>query len=302
MSTTFVPTFLYIKQHIKTGKLYFGKTIKDPEKYVGSGVHWKRHIAKHGKEFVTTLWYCLFLDEDALTEFAINFSVQEHIVKSTLWANQILENGIDGGSAPGIGNGVFGKKFPNRVYTITDELRALRSKHRKEYIAKHGVKELTPEQRELKSIKMKEQFANGTRSPFGKRGAEHPMFGKHHTEEHKQQMSDRFSGENNPNYGKHTSDEVKQRWLDSGRNTGEKNGNYGKRGETHHSYGKKQSAETVEARATFNRGTKRTLVKCPFCEKLGGDNAMKRWHFANCKLNLTKVPLQSDCVPQPIVP
>jgi len=24
-------------------------------------------------------------------------------------------------------------------------------------------------------------------------------------------------------------------------------------------------------------------VSCPWCEKVGGDNAMKRWHFDNCK-------------------
>lgn len=52
----YTPTYLYIKQHTITGKLYFGKTIKDPEKYMGSGTHWKRHINKHGKEHVETLW------------------------------------------------------------------------------------------------------------------------------------------------------------------------------------------------------------------------------------------------------
>lgn len=32
----FKPTFLYLKQHSVTGKLYFGKTVsKDPSKYKG---------------------------------------------------------------------------------------------------------------------------------------------------------------------------------------------------------------------------------------------------------------------------
>jgi len=43
-TTEFQPTYLYIKQHTKTGKLYFGKTGNDPEKYLGSGTRWKRHL------------------------------------------------------------------------------------------------------------------------------------------------------------------------------------------------------------------------------------------------------------------
>ena len=37
------PTYLYVKQHNKTGLKYFGKTTKkDPLKYKGSGLYWKR--------------------------------------------------------------------------------------------------------------------------------------------------------------------------------------------------------------------------------------------------------------------
>lgn len=31
-------------------------------------------------------------------------------------------------------------------------------------------------------------------------------------------------------------------------------------------------------------GKKANLIMCPHCEKVGGDNTMKRWHFENCKL------------------
>jgi hypothetical protein len=90
-------TFLYIKKHSITGLLYFGKTTKNPEKYYGSGKYWLKHIKKHGKKHVVTLWYCLFLDKDTLTSFALNFSKQNNIVKSDLWANLTEENGLDGG-------------------------------------------------------------------------------------------------------------------------------------------------------------------------------------------------------------
>jgi hypothetical protein len=94
------PTYLYIKRHSVTGKCYFGKTIKeDPVKYLGSGVHWRNHIRAHGIEYVETLWYKLFTDQDELTRVALAFSKQQDIVNSELWLNLKEENGID--SAPG---------------------------------------------------------------------------------------------------------------------------------------------------------------------------------------------------------
>lgn len=98
----FTPTYLYIKQHTVTGKLYFGKsqskTVKQLLKYTGSGTHWTNHIKKHGKENVITLWYCLFFDQESLTEFAINFSLQQNIVESTVWLNLKIEDGRNNGT------------------------------------------------------------------------------------------------------------------------------------------------------------------------------------------------------------
>jgi len=42
-------------------------------------------------------------------------------------------------------------------------------------------------------------------------GENHPMFGKHHSEETKQKMSDAKSGENHPMFGKHHSEETKEK-------------------------------------------------------------------------------------------
>lgn len=99
--TIYTPTYLYIKQHSVTGKLYFGKTTRDPKKYLGSGTHWGRHIKKHGKEHVETLWYCLFFDKEIISEFALIFSEQQNIVESSDWLNIIPENGLDG-APPGV--------------------------------------------------------------------------------------------------------------------------------------------------------------------------------------------------------
>lgn len=93
----FKPTFLYIKRHSITGKLYFGKTIKkNVEKYNGSGEYWTKHIKKHGIDKVETLWYCLFTDIESLTHFAYDFSIKNDIVNNKIWANLENENGLDG--------------------------------------------------------------------------------------------------------------------------------------------------------------------------------------------------------------
>lgn len=92
----FTPAHLYIKQHTVTGKLYFGKTINNPLKYDGSGTHWVRHIKKHGKEHIVTLWYELFTDKDEIQRFALSFSEDMNIVESKQWLNAKMENGLDG--------------------------------------------------------------------------------------------------------------------------------------------------------------------------------------------------------------
>jgi hypothetical protein len=97
------PTYLYIKQHSVTCKFYFGKTTsRDPIKYLGSGLHWVPHIKKHGREYVVTLWYELFTDQEELTTFALEFSEKMDIVKSDQWLNMIPENGIGGQSTENV--------------------------------------------------------------------------------------------------------------------------------------------------------------------------------------------------------
>ena len=99
----FSPTYLYIKQHTITGKLYFGKAARSHEKmlqYPGSGKYWSAHIRKHGRQFVTTLWFCLFLDKEECKKFALMCSSLWDIVKSNNWANFKIENGLDGGHGP----------------------------------------------------------------------------------------------------------------------------------------------------------------------------------------------------------
>ncbi len=100
-SNNFKPTWLIIKQHSVTGLKYFCKSVLPEDrakKYLGSGKVWTRHVEKYGKEYVETIWMKLFVDKNECREFALNFSKKNSIIKSSTWANLVLENGTGGGS------------------------------------------------------------------------------------------------------------------------------------------------------------------------------------------------------------
>lgn len=144
---TFKPTFLYIKRHKVTGLLYFGKTSKkDVTKYNGSGKHWKRHIQKHGTEHIETIWFCLFLDQETCSDFALKFSNQENIVDSSEWANLVTENAMDG-APPGHKGHIFTEteleKMSNGCKAVweRDGYREKMKKIRKEQANRPEVKE-----------------------------------------------------------------------------------------------------------------------------------------------------------------
>ena len=103
MKKVFKPTYLCVKTHTVTGLKYFCKTVKiDPHSYPGSGKYWLRHLKEHGRKFTTEI-VGYFECKDECSEFAVRFSLQHNIVESVdefgkkIWANCIVENGLDGG-------------------------------------------------------------------------------------------------------------------------------------------------------------------------------------------------------------
>lgn len=88
--------YLYVKQHSKTGLKYFGKTTRDPYKYLGSGKYWTRHIKKYGTEFVDTIHLWEFQGQEEAIEFALQFSKENSIIESHEWANLTEENAVGG--------------------------------------------------------------------------------------------------------------------------------------------------------------------------------------------------------------
>jgi len=135
--TDFKPTKLYIKHHSITGMLYLGKTsFHDPYKYHGSGIRWKSHIKKHGKQYVETLWVSKeFTDPNELYSFAMKLSAMLGIVKSPKWANLIPENGVNGGPA----NKGISRSTASRIK------QSISSKGHKKYSTKNYCKPKSPE-------------------------------------------------------------------------------------------------------------------------------------------------------------
>jgi len=110
----FSPTALLILTHTITGLKYFCKTARLDELaiYKGSGHYWKRHLKAHGRTINTEV-YGVFYNKELCMATAIAFSLEHNIVNSELWANLIIENGLDGA---GIGklHSMYGKPHPQR--------------------------------------------------------------------------------------------------------------------------------------------------------------------------------------------
>lgn len=93
---------LMLKTHTKTGLKYLCMTRRsDWKKYTGSGVHWKRHLAKHGNTFETTLLF----ETDDYSEFvdiALMYSELYDVVKNPEFANSVPESGYGDDGRPNV--------------------------------------------------------------------------------------------------------------------------------------------------------------------------------------------------------
>jgi len=87
--------YLYLKTHNKTGLKYLGKTIQDPYKYNGSGIHWTHHIKKYGYDITTEILFQT-TDKHKLKESGLYYSNLWNIVESKDFANLTAEEGQGG--------------------------------------------------------------------------------------------------------------------------------------------------------------------------------------------------------------
>lgn len=154
-------TYLYIKQHNQTGLRYFGKTTRDPYRYIGSGLHWRRHIKKHGKD-IATIWTMQFDDEADCEDFAVLFSELFDIVASAAWANMKIENGRDGWPA-GVPNP---RSVPQSVETRAKKSAKLKGTTKSAHYAQANGNYGKPMPEERKEKMRATKAANPTAKPW----------------------------------------------------------------------------------------------------------------------------------------
>jgi hypothetical protein len=115
MSYQFSSTALLVMSHNVTGLKYFCKTsnLRNIYNYKGSGLYWKKHLKKHGKD-VTVGIMGFYTDYQRCRDAALKFSNENDIVNSDAWANLVLENGTDG-ALNGSDNPFYGKKHTHEM-------------------------------------------------------------------------------------------------------------------------------------------------------------------------------------------
>lgn len=199
----FSPTYLYIKQHTKTGKLYFGKTIQDPIKYKGSGLLWNSHLSYHGKEHIVTLWYQLYDNVFDLVADALSMSHKLDIVNNKSWLNLIPENGLGVAFNENLSNEYYfilpcgtitDKKYTNKEFANLHSLncKSMCNTFRKGFLyfgfGRVGCKNL-PKQKQIISEERKQRLRDLN-------------LGKTKSYETRKKISEKTRGGNNPMYGR----------------------------------------------------------------------------------------------------
>lgn len=192
---------LYIKTHLVTGLKYFGKTQqRDAARYKGSGKRWLRHLAKHGN-CVHTRTLATFDDEeiDKASTFAIEFSIENDIVKSNDWANLMVEcivGGSNFGSTLNDPLGIVREKISDatiRMWQNTEKRNKIIESHKLSWTAERRASnsaimktKWTPEKKELHRKKMQTHHANNPNN--------HAHFLGPKTESHKTAISTALLG------------------------------------------------------------------------------------------------------------
>lgn len=99
----FKPTKLMVRMIVRddNSKIYYlHKTTTNNSLYQGSGVTWKKYLKKYSSILV---WESdFYTDVEQLQKDAIKLSIEHNIVDSKQWANDKIENGLDGALPGGI--------------------------------------------------------------------------------------------------------------------------------------------------------------------------------------------------------
>jgi len=246
---------IYKTTNIINGKYYIGKDINNSSHYLGSGILLKKAIKKYGKEnFIKEiLEYCEssdVLDErekfwiEELNSINLGYNLTTGGTGGDTFTNNINKNNIR-------------EKLKNRKYS--DEVKKIRIDNLKPFLFQSGENHslFGKKQTEETKMKRKESFLNN--------GYSSPMKNKKHTEETKQKIRLKNVGCDSPMKNKHHTEESKEKMRIK-------------------KIGIKLSNETKLKMSQRKKGSPKKIIKCPYCNKEGGEPQMYQWHFENCKL------------------
>lgn len=175
--------YLYVKTHNKTGLKYLGKTSKDPYKYLGSGIYWLKHLAKHGNDISTEI-LLETENKEEIKEKGLYYSDLWNVKESPEWANLTKEEGT--GGAINLGR----KHLPESIQKMQN--------------AKKGVK-FSDEHRKKLSLAQQNKQSGEKNNFYGKnhtvdskRKISEKLVGKIRTDEFKKNLSDLYLGKPKP--------------------------------------------------------------------------------------------------------
>lgn len=255
--------YLYLKES-PLGLKYLGKTTRSPFEYSGSGLYWKRHLKKHNfknSDIKTTILFESF-SKDELRLKGIYYSELYDIVSSNEWANIRPETG-DGGDTSGSPNY---KKPP--VFIGDKNWTTHMSDSQREKFSERMRGDLNPAKRD--DVKHKISIANK---------------GKKRTDDVKQSISNRVTGNGNPFFNHQhsatTKDLLKRKAI--GRYTldwfvsryGDEDGQK--------KYQERRYINVANLDKLRKSGKNRKEYTCDICGLTGKGPNMKRYHFDNCK-------------------
>lgn len=253
--------YLYVKTHKKTGLKYLGKTVQDPFKYVGSGVYWKRHLKKHGKEHDTYILQKCYSNESLIT-WGCYYSKLWSVTKSKKWANLKDEEGQGWGS--GQNNILYidrvkekhkksinsdsckKKQKETRFNLYGDSNFNNRDKSKDTCLLRYGVDN---------ALKTPESLEKLRQTNLEKRGVEYAMQSENVKEKSKNTCNEKYGVDN-----QFKRQEIKQ-------------------------------LSSVRAKERNS-----LITTCPWCDKTGQKLSMLSYHFDNCIKNPNGIQKRCCCI------
>jgi hypothetical protein len=215
--------------------------------------------------------------------------------RSLAWAFHKMTYGKNGNHIKSSIDYAYAKELM-RLTPVSEETRQKISKNNK---GKHSFKLSEEHKRKLSEFHKGLKHSMASKQKMGKKGENHPFYGKHHSEESKIEMKKSGKNRDNSNY---RTEEHRKKQKEAV--SGEKNGMFGISVYEHwiNTVGEEKAKEkandrykkaskslkgkhrTEEQKKNYEKGAlKRIKTTCPYCNKTVDPGNYKRFHGDNCK-------------------